>query len=165
MPICIVRSTRTCQHLASRSNSAGVVYRANADHVQGLWKRRRDSSAGPFPKRHRKSRVRLELQLVASGASSMMPGEESLSPSGHFEYHNRPRHDIFWGILYACALALTVVGGLYASVHRYDRQDTLHNATTRVCSSALVKSNLPPLQNAICMFTVYKQNLKRGICL
>ncbi|KAL3151941.1 hypothetical protein ABBQ32_001067 [Trebouxia sp. C0010 RCD-2024] len=48
----------------------------------------------------------------------MMPGEESMSSSGHFEYHNRPRHDVFWGILYACALALTVFGGLYASVHR-----------------------------------------------
>lgn len=50
----------------------------------------------------------------------MMPGEEPLNSSGHFEYHNRPRHDIFWGILYACALGLTVFGGLYSSVHRYN---------------------------------------------
>ncbi|DBA76839.1 TPA: hypothetical protein ACH3X2_008854 [Trebouxia sp. C0005] len=48
----------------------------------------------------------------------MIPGEEPLASSGHYEYHNRPRHDSFWGGLYATALAVTVFGGLYGSVHR-----------------------------------------------
>jgi len=48
----------------------------------------------------------------------MMPGEEPLASSGHFEYHDRQRHDSFWGGLYATALAVTVFGGLYGSVHR-----------------------------------------------
>lgn len=88
-----------------------------------------------------------------------------MSSSGHFEYHNRPRHDVFWGILYACALALTVFGGLYASVHRYDRHDTLHKATDRVCSVCTSQEQLAPFQNAICMFVVCKQTSKRGIML
>ncbi len=65
----------------------------------------------------------------------MMPGEEPLASSGHFEYHNRPRHDIFWGGLYASALALTVFGGLYGSVHRYD-----HIAPVNGCAAVLAPS-------------------------
>lgn len=49
---------------------------------------------------------------------AMRPSDEPLASSGHFEYHNRPRHDFFWGILYAAALAFSVFGGLYGSVHR-----------------------------------------------
>ena len=38
--------------------------------------------------------------------------------SGHFVYDDRPRHDVFWGLLYAGALALTTVGGIYSASHR-----------------------------------------------
>lgn len=38
--------------------------------------------------------------------------------SGHFVYDDRPRHDVFWGLLYAGALAITTVGGIYSAAHR-----------------------------------------------
>ena len=48
--------------------------------------------------------------------------------SGHFVYDDRPRHDVFWGLLYAGALALTTVGGIYSASHRYATY--LHACTT-----------------------------------
>ena len=38
--------------------------------------------------------------------------------SGHFVYDDRPRHDVFWGLLYAGALAVTTIGGIYSASHR-----------------------------------------------
>lgn len=46
-------------------------------------------------------------------------GDESeLLGSSHYEYTDRPVNDKVWGFAYAAVLALSIVGGVYATTHR-----------------------------------------------
>ena len=45
-------------------------------------------------------------------------GEEPLM-SSHYEYTDRPVNDKTWAVAYAVVLALSVVGGVYATTHRW----------------------------------------------
>jgi hypothetical protein len=45
-------------------------------------------------------------------------GGDPLVSSQYFNYSDRRRTDVFWGVLYGIFLALTIVGGVYGITHR-----------------------------------------------
>lgn len=45
-------------------------------------------------------------------------GPDPLLGEGHFNYTNRPRRDVFWGILFVVFLVVTYAGGLFGVFRR-----------------------------------------------